>query len=78
MAILPDGEEMTKSKIEVIESLYLLELDRNEFAFIFLGYSGILLRSKSIVIAIDPGRSLGQAEVHAIRQLDLLFFTHNH
>jgi L-ascorbate metabolism protein UlaG (beta-lactamase superfamily) len=69
---------MTKSKIEVIKSLFPLELDTNECAFIFLGYSGILLRSKNSVIAIDPGRSLSQTEITAIEHFDLLFFTHNH
>ncbi|MFX0093821.1 MAG: hypothetical protein ACFFBD_18865 [Candidatus Hodarchaeota archaeon] len=51
---------MAQSKVEAVKSLYFLELNDNEVAFIFLGYSGILLRAKSLSIAIDPGRGLGQ------------------
>ncbi|MFX0212271.1 MAG: MBL fold metallo-hydrolase [Candidatus Hodarchaeota archaeon] len=70
---------MVQNKIETVKSLYSLELADNEIAFIFLGYSGILLRSKNLAIAIDPGRrSLDQSEISAIKHLDLLFFTHNH
>lgn len=72
------GLAVAQRKVEAIQSLYSLELDANEIAFIFLGYSGIFLRSKTLVIAIDPGRSLGNAEIPAIEHLDLLFFTHNH
>ncbi|MFX0211903.1 MAG: MBL fold metallo-hydrolase [Candidatus Hodarchaeota archaeon] len=69
---------MVHSKVEAIKALFSLELDVNEFAFIFLGYSGILLRSNNYAIAIDPSRSLGQPEVSVLEHLDLLFFTHNH
>ena len=69
---------MAQSKVEAIQSFYSLELDINEFVFIFLGHSGILLRSKDFVISVDPGRGLNQAEIAVIEQIDLLFFTHNH
>ncbi|MHA2246815.1 MAG: MBL fold metallo-hydrolase [Candidatus Hodarchaeales archaeon] len=69
---------MTQSKVEAVKLLYSLELNDNDFAFIFLGYSGILLRSKNLAIAIDPSRFLSQPEVSAIEYLDLLFFTHAH
>jgi L-ascorbate metabolism protein UlaG (beta-lactamase superfamily) len=66
------------SKVKAVKSLYSLELEDNDIAFIFLGYSGILLRSKSLAIAFDPGKNLIQPEVSAIEHLDLLFFSHNH
>jgi len=69
---------LIQSKFEAVKSLYSLELSENDIAFIFLGYSGILLRSKTTAIAIDPSRSLGQTEISAIEHLDLLLFTHNH
>ncbi|MHA2249917.1 MAG: MBL fold metallo-hydrolase [Candidatus Kariarchaeaceae archaeon] len=65
-------------KIEVINSLYSTDLNENEVIFIFLGYSGILLRSKDLVILFDPGKGLSQTEIKALKHLDLLFFTHNH
>lgn len=72
------GLAVVQSKVEAIKALYSLKLDTNEFAFVFLGYSGILLRSKDLAIIIDPSRSLGQPEVSVLEHLDLLFFTHNH
>ncbi|MFQ5979692.1 MAG: MBL fold metallo-hydrolase [Candidatus Heimdallarchaeota archaeon] len=68
-----------QNKAEAVKSLYSLELNEKEVAFIFLGYSGILLRTKELAIAIDPGRrSLGGPEVAALEHLNLLLFTHNH
>jgi L-ascorbate metabolism protein UlaG (beta-lactamase superfamily) len=69
---------LAQNKVEAVKSLYSVELNDNDFAFIFLEYSGILLRSKNLAIAIDPSKSLTQPEVSVIEHLDLLFFTHNH
>ncbi len=69
---------MVGNKVEAIKSLFSLELKNNDLVFLFLGYSGILLRSLDLTIAIDPGKSLTHTEVSAIKQLDLLLFTHNH
>ncbi|MHA2224796.1 MAG: MBL fold metallo-hydrolase [Candidatus Hodarchaeales archaeon] len=69
---------MAQSKVEAVKSLYSLELEDNETAFIFLGYGGILLRSNGLAVAFDPGKSLTQPEVSAIEHLNLLFYTHNH
>jgi L-ascorbate metabolism protein UlaG (beta-lactamase superfamily) len=66
------------NKVEAIKSLFSLEIKNDDLAFLFLGYSGILLRSEDLTIAIDPGKSLTHTEVSAIRHLDLLLFTHNH
>jgi hypothetical protein len=67
---------LAQNKVEVVKSLYSVELNDYDFAFIFLGYSSILLRSKNLTIAIDPGKSLTQLEVSVIKHFDLLFFTH--
>lgn len=69
---------MVRNKVEAIKSLFSLELKENELAFLFLGYSGILVRSDDVTIAIDAGKSLTDMEVSAIEHLDLLLFTHNH
>ncbi len=69
---------MVENKVEAIKSLFSLELKNDEFAFLFLGYSGILLRSEDLTIAIDPGKSLTHTEASAIKHLDLLLFTHSH
>ncbi len=69
---------MVGNKAEEIKSLFSLELKNDELAFLFLGYSSILLRSEDLTIAIDPGKSLTHTEFSAIKHLDLLLFTHNH
>ncbi len=69
---------MGVNKVEAVKSLFSLELKNNALAFLFLGYSGILLRSEDLTIAVDPGKSLTHTEVSAIKHLDLLLFTHNH
>ncbi|UCG00783.1 MAG: MBL fold metallo-hydrolase [Candidatus Heimdallarchaeota archaeon] len=69
---------MTQNRIEAIKSLYSLELNNNDAAFIFLGYSGIILRLKTFTMAFDPGKGLDLSEISAIEHLDLLSFTHNH
>jgi L-ascorbate metabolism protein UlaG (beta-lactamase superfamily) len=66
------------NKVEAIKSLFFLKLKNNDLAFLFLGYSGILLRSEDLTIAIDPGKSLTHTEVSEIKHLDFLLFTHNH
>ncbi|MFX1367714.1 MAG: MBL fold metallo-hydrolase [Promethearchaeota archaeon] len=63
---------------KAIENLYSMLLRDDELAFIFLGYSGILLRTKDTAIAFDPGKGLGLHEISALEYLDLLVFSHNH
>ena len=69
---------MTQSKAEVVNSLFSLELGDNDSAFICLGYSGVILRTKNMTIIIDPGKSLDESDISALKHVDLLFFTHNH
>ena len=37
-----------------VDDLYDAELGPKEFAFIYAGYAGILLRTKDTVVALDP------------------------
>ena len=69
---------MPGNSIEAITALQELELERSDLAFLFLGYSSILLKSRDLTIAIDPGKSLTYSEISMIGHLDLLLFTHNH
>ncbi len=69
---------MTETKVEAVKALFSLKLRDHDLGFLFLGYSGVLLRAENSAIAIDPGKSLTTSEVSAIRHLDLLLFTHNH
>ena len=69
---------MTQSKADVVNSLFSLELGDNDSAFICLGYSGVILRTKNVTIMVDPGISLDESHISALNHLDLLFFTHKH
>jgi L-ascorbate metabolism protein UlaG (beta-lactamase superfamily) len=69
---------MTQDLAKAIQLLFSLELNDKDAAFLFLGYSGIMLRLKSFVMVFDPGKSLGQSEIPKIESLNLLLFTHNH
>jgi len=60
---------MTQSKAEVVNSLFSLELGDNDSAFIFLGYSGVILRTKNMTIIIDPGKSLDESDVSALKHV---------
>ena len=70
---------MTKetARTASVKELYELELDTREFAFIYLGGAGILLRTKELAIAFDPANLLSKAE-SAILSLDFITYSHSH
>jgi L-ascorbate metabolism protein UlaG (beta-lactamase superfamily) len=49
-----------------------------EIAFMYLGYSGIILRMRGRTIAFDIANLLTGEEVDAIQNLDIMLFTHGH
>ncbi len=57
--------------------LYQTELDSNEFAFIYLGYAGILLRIRDLTIAFDPADYLSKVK-SKISTLDFITYSHSH
>lgn len=69
---------MVGNTVEAVRALCSLELKDSDLAFLFLGYSGILVRTADLTVAIDPGKNLTHEEVAVIPHLDLLLFTHNH
>jgi L-ascorbate metabolism protein UlaG (beta-lactamase superfamily) len=69
---------LVPNKADAIKTFYSIELLDNDNVFIYLGYSGILLRTNKYSIAIDPGKSLSQPEISVMEHLDFLLFTHDH
>ncbi|MGY5874591.1 MAG: MBL fold metallo-hydrolase [Candidatus Thorarchaeota archaeon] len=65
-------------QIDAIRDLYKLSFDKNEFAFVFLDYSGIVFRSAHGNVCFDPGLMLEKKAINEIKELDLVFFTHSH
>jgi L-ascorbate metabolism protein UlaG (beta-lactamase superfamily) len=70
------SEEIDKSK--AIKSLYSLELEKDDAAFSFLGYAGIVLRSNFGNLAFDIANVLQVKDMKIIDDIDLLFYTHVH
>jgi L-ascorbate metabolism protein UlaG (beta-lactamase superfamily) len=73
-----------KSKSGSIQELFTLTLERarweeGEVAFMYLGYSGIILRMMmGRTIAFDVADLLKGEEISALQNLDVLFFTRGH
>ncbi|MCW4036694.1 MAG: MBL fold metallo-hydrolase [Candidatus Bathyarchaeota archaeon] len=55
-----------------------MDLDPDEAALMYLGYSGVILRTLAGVVAFDVADLLGGDEIKALKNLDLLLFTHGH
>jgi glyoxylase-like metal-dependent hydrolase (beta-lactamase superfamily II) len=63
-----------------LSELYSTELGKNEAAFMFLGYSGVIIRVGGKTILIDPSDTINAEDLDTIKQggVDLLLFTHGH
>jgi L-ascorbate metabolism protein UlaG (beta-lactamase superfamily) len=71
-----------KSKSGSMQEFYSLPLGsgwtEEEIAFMYLGYSGIILRTREGTIAFDVANLLTSEEVNAMQNLDIMLFTHDH
>lgn len=63
-----------------IKELFTLPIDKNEIAFMYFGYSGILFRTKDKAIAIDICKICidSDDQIKALENLDLQLNTHTH
>lgn len=68
----------SKTKAELIKELFSMHLQSKEAAYLYLGYSAFIVRSKSAVLLFDPANLLTGEDAKAIRKLDLMLFTHGH
>ena len=66
------------SKADNIRKLYSSPLGTNDVAFMYLEYSGVIVRTSSRTIVIDPANLLQGEEINALQGVDLLLFTHSH
>lgn len=67
-----------RSRAEEIGSFFAQGLSENQIAFICLGASGILARTSNQCVLIDPAGFLKGDEVAALKEVNLLLFTHTH
>lgn len=63
-----------------LSELYSIELGENEAAFMFLGYSGVIVRAGGKTIIIDPAGAIKTEDLDALKKggVDLLLYTHGH
>jgi len=67
-----------KSKAEEIARFFTVTLKKNELAVYYLGKSGFIARTTNETVIIDPAGFLKKDEIAALKEVDLLLFTHNH
>lgn len=65
------------SLAQSVDELYETELGPTEFAFIFAGYAGILLRTKDTVVVLDPANLFSKVKEN-IKSLNLITYSHSH
>ncbi len=65
------------SLAQSVDELYEADLGPKESAFIYAGYAGILLRTKTAVVALDPADLFSKVKNH-IKSLDLITYSHSH
>ncbi|MFC1802876.1 MBL fold metallo-hydrolase [Thermoproteota archaeon] len=67
-----------KNKSDSIQELFSLTLGKLELAFMYVGYSGVILRTIDSTVAFDVADLLKGDEIRALENLNLLLFTHSH
>jgi L-ascorbate metabolism protein UlaG (beta-lactamase superfamily) len=67
-----------RSKAEEISDFFALGLSENQIAVIYLGASGILARTSKQTVLIDAAGFLKDDETAALKEVNLLLFTHSH
>jgi L-ascorbate metabolism protein UlaG (beta-lactamase superfamily) len=72
--------EAKDGKAGDIRELFSSSLTENEAAFMFLGFSGIVVRTSKRTIIIDPADMLKAEDLKALKEkgADLVLFTHSH
>ncbi|UCE09149.1 MAG: MBL fold metallo-hydrolase [Candidatus Thorarchaeota archaeon] len=68
----------TNDVVDSIRRLYSLTLEKKEIAFLYLGASRVIVRTDNGTAAIDTARFPTQIQSMAIKELDLILYTHTH
>ena len=67
-----------RSRAEEIGNFFALGLSENQIAVIYFGASGILARTSKQTVLIDAASFLKDDEMAALKEVNLLLFTHSH
>jgi L-ascorbate metabolism protein UlaG (beta-lactamase superfamily) len=68
------------SKADDIQNVFAPNIGDNDVSFMFLNYSGVLIRTSKGTIVIDPANLLNKDQLNVLKDegLDLVLFTHSH
>jgi len=68
------------SPAAVVQELFAVPLAENQAAFIYLGYSAVIIRTAKGAVIIDPAGQLLKEDIEALRgkKVDAILFTHGH
>lgn len=68
------------AKVDDIRDMFVPSLAENDVAFMFLSYSGVIIRTAKGTVIIDPANLLKDKELHVLEDedVDLILFTHGH
>lgn len=61
-----------------VKDLFSMSLAENEVAILFLGYSGVIVRTFDEALAFDLADLIGFRDIQDIGKLDAIFYTHSH
>jgi L-ascorbate metabolism protein UlaG (beta-lactamase superfamily) len=67
-----------RSRAEEIDNFFAFGLSENQIAVISLGSSGILARTSKQTVLIDAAGFLKDDETEALKEVNLMLFTHSH
>lgn len=68
------------AKADDIRDVFTSSLGANDVAFMFLSYSGVIVRTSKGIVIIDPANLLKDKELKVLakERIDLVLFTHGH
>jgi L-ascorbate metabolism protein UlaG (beta-lactamase superfamily) len=63
-----------------LREIFTVPLAENQAAFVYLGYSAVIVRTAKGAVIIDPAKQLMKEDMNAIRgkNVDAILFTHGH
>lgn len=67
-----------KGKGEVVQRFYEMIVNTGEISVLYLGLSGLMIRTYNKSVAFDIADLLGRDGLSKIKNLDLLIYTHSH
>lgn len=67
-----------QNRLGLIREFLSQPLEKDEIAFLYLRYAGVVLRIEDKVAAFDIANLLGNSEIAALSRLVLLAYTHSH